>query len=115
MPELPDTKEALKEWQEARAIHSKAVQELQKAQTREEDAFAALCASRSRGRISHATRREQQVYEGVVAGKSNKEIGAELFISERTVKFHVSSILHKMGFKDRMELMRNFRGIIASQ
>ena len=36
-------------------------------------------------------------------GKPNKEIAAELVISERTVKFHISSILAKLGAANRTE------------
>ena len=36
---------------------------------------------------------------------SNKQIGEKLFISEKTVKTHISNILSKMEMKDRMQLV----------
>lgn len=50
------------------------------------------------------TERDEQVLALVRARKSNKEIGAILNISERTVKFHVSALLEKAGVRDRHEL-----------
>jgi two-component system NarL family response regulator len=45
--------------------------------------------------------RELEVLKAVAAGKSNKEIGVQLFISEGTVKTHVESLLHKLGAATR--------------
>ena len=53
--------------------------------------------------ISH---REKEVLECVLLNLSNKEIGQRLNISERTVKFHVSSLLVKFNVRDRVSLMR---------
>ena len=49
------------------------------------------------------TERERQVLEQLALGKTNKEIASELVITERTVKFHVSSILSKLGAGNRTE------------
>lgn len=49
------------------------------------------------------TEREMEVLRLMAQGRANKEIGATLFISERTVKFHVSSILSKLGAANRTE------------
>jgi DNA-binding NarL/FixJ family response regulator len=49
------------------------------------------------------TPREQQVVQMLARGLQNKEIALELSISERTVKFHVSSILAKLGAGNRTE------------
>lgn len=49
------------------------------------------------------TDRERQVLHLLAQGKSNKEIAAALSISERTVKFHVSSILAKLRAGNRTE------------
>jgi DNA-binding CsgD family transcriptional regulator len=52
------------------------------------------------------TRREEEVLGGVMRSLANKEIAATLNLSERTVKFHVSSLLAKFGVRGRMELVR---------
>ena len=51
--------------------------------------------------------REGEVLQEMVKGKSNKEIGESLFISESTVKTHVSNILSKLGAKRRTEAIKN--------
>jgi DNA-binding CsgD family transcriptional regulator len=52
------------------------------------------------------TRREEEVLDGVMRSLANKEIAATLNLSERTVKFHVSSLLSKFRVRGRMELVR---------
>lgn len=52
---------------------------------------------------SPLTRREAEVLRLMAEGKSNKAIGEFLFISEKTVKNHVSSILQKMEVEDRTQ------------
>ena len=49
------------------------------------------------------TARELGVLKLIVAGKSNKEIGQELTISEATVKTHINSILSKLAVSDRTQ------------
>lgn len=49
------------------------------------------------------TEREQEVLQLIVAGQSNKEIGASLNITEGTVKVHVNSLLGKLGVSDRTQ------------
>ena len=49
------------------------------------------------------TPRESEVLELIVAGRSNKEIGSDLSISEATVKSHINSILSKLGVTDRTQ------------
>lgn len=47
------------------------------------------------------TARELRVLERIVAGRANKEIAADLAISEATVKTHVNNLLSKLGVSDR--------------
>lgn len=49
------------------------------------------------------TEREREVLQLIVAGQSNKEIGASLNISEGTVKVHVNNLLSKLGVSDRTQ------------
>jgi DNA-binding NarL/FixJ family response regulator len=51
------------------------------------------------------SRREREVLELLLENLSNKEIAAKLFVSERTVKFHVSNLLSKFGVQRRAELI----------
>jgi DNA-binding CsgD family transcriptional regulator len=52
------------------------------------------------------TAREQQVLQLLVAGRTNRLIARELFISERTVGVHVSNVLRKLGVNNRTEAVR---------
>jgi two-component system NarL family response regulator len=49
------------------------------------------------------TARELMVLERIVAGRANKEIAADLAISETTVKSHINSLLRKLGVSDRTQ------------
>src|SRR5581483_11614833 len=47
---------------------------------------------------------ERNVLRHVLHGLRNKEIAAQMHIAERTVKFHISSLLQKFGVESRTEL-----------
>ena len=64
-------------------------------------AVAEKLAERMSG--SDLTARELEVLEQIVRGKSNKEIGGQLNISEATVKSHINNILSKLGVSDRTQ------------
>lgn len=53
--------------------------------------------------IEQLTKRELDVLKEITKGKSNKEISAALFITEKTVKTHVSNILSKLEVADRTQ------------
>ncbi len=58
--------------------------------------------------------REIEVLQWVAAGKSNKEIGAQLFIAEGTVKTHVKNVLEKLNVVGRTAAIREgvHRGLV---
>jgi DNA-binding NarL/FixJ family response regulator len=60
------------------------------------------------------TEREQEVLTLMAQGLQNKEIATQLVIGERTVKFHVSAILAKLGAGNRTEAvhMARQRGLV---
>ena len=62
------------------------------------------------------TDREREVLQLVAQGFPNRQIGKQLFISERTVKFHVSSLLAKFGAANRTEAvaLARERGLLPS-
>ncbi|MGV3526587.1 MAG: response regulator [Candidatus Sericytochromatia bacterium] len=66
--------------------------------------FPALALNRLVQPLPEAlTPREQEVLQQLGQGLANREIGEELGVSERTVKFHVSAILGKLGAGNRTE------------
>jgi len=71
-----------------------------------ERAHQLLSAGRALGHRVKVSRREREVLEGVLQSLANKEIASRLNVSERTVKFHVSSLLAKFGVTDRFALSR---------
>jgi DNA-binding NarL/FixJ family response regulator len=68
-----------------------------------ETAPPAVAAS-ERGSTGVLGQREADVARLLADGLTNKEIGARLFISERTVESHVRNILNKLGFNSRAQI-----------
>lgn len=56
------------------------------------------------------TPREREVFELLIKNKSSRQIADELFISEKTVRNHISNVMQKLGVKGRamavIELIR---------
>jgi DNA-binding NarL/FixJ family response regulator len=59
---------------------------------------------RARAQLGRLTQREREVAISIGLGKSNAEIGRELFMSVATVKAHVSRLLEKLGFNNRVQI-----------
>jgi DNA-binding NarL/FixJ family response regulator len=53
--------------------------------------------------LDELTERERQILELVASGDSNKEIAAQLYLSEKTVKHHMTNILQKLQVRNRVE------------
>ena len=53
--------------------------------------------------------RQIDVLEGIIDGKSRKEIATDLFLSENTVKMHTSSLYRVLGVNNRDELRSLFK------
>jgi two-component system NarL family response regulator len=78
-----------------------AIRTVHSGRTRIPAPVAQILAERMGG--PNLTPRESEVLELIVAGRSNKEIGSDLGISEATVKSHINSILSKLGVTDRTQ------------
>lgn len=51
--------------------------------------------------LSDLSPRELEILQLVLAGRTNKEIAAEIFVSEKTVEFHLKNIYTKVGVRKR--------------
>lgn len=61
--------------------------------------------------LSQLTRRERQILEGLLQGKTNEDIAYQLKISENTIRTHISNIYKKIGVKNKSEIFLKFRDI----
>lgn len=68
------------------------------------NAMAGESRTEKPGNISRLSERERQIAHLVANGLRNRDIAAELHISENTVKRHLQSIFDKTGARDRLEL-----------
>jgi two-component system response regulator DegU len=72
--------------------------------------FGAASPRRGPDLRARLTRREQEIVELVNLGLKNKLIGERLFITETTVRHHLTSIFNKLAVTSRLELMRDTYG-----
>jgi DNA-binding CsgD family transcriptional regulator len=73
------------------------------------DVELAACGVRAPGRSADAredlTAREQVVARLVASGMSNREVAAELYLSTKTVEYHLANVFAKLGVHSRHELV----------
>ena len=62
--------------------------------------------ARADGGLESLSRREREIAELVTARKTNREMAAELFLSEKTVESHLRNIFAKLGASSRVEVAR---------
>ncbi len=58
------------------------------------------------GPAEELTRREREILGFVADGMTNARIGRELWVTEQTVKFHLSNLYRKLGVSNRTEASR---------
>jgi DNA-binding NarL/FixJ family response regulator len=86
------------------AYHGEAVRELRRLGVR--IARRTRSGSQATGGVASLTARERQLAELVWDRKTNPQIAAELFLSEKTVESHLRNIFHKLGASSRVEVAR---------
>jgi len=64
---------------------------------------APIEAARPADVFSQLSERERQILERVAEGLSNKEIGAQLYLSEKTIKHYMTNVLQKLHVHNRVE------------
>lgn len=97
-------RKALELWLKSEERLRKAEEEIQAAT---EEIKLARITIRSEINGNHGvniSQRQQQVLDLVRLGMTNKEIAVKLYIEERTVKFHLSSLLSKFNVRERKDL-----------
>ena len=68
---------------------------------------------RDAGAEEHLTPQELQIAAHAAEGLSNREIGAAVFLSPRTVEFHLTRVYRKLGVHSRAELIRHYAGRVG--
>ena len=62
-------------------------------------------------KIKTLTRREKYLLEEIIAGKTNKDISKEIYISEKTIKNNLTALYKKLEVSGRREIIKNYSGI----
>ena len=65
--------------------------------------FARLARPAPPKELEELTSREMEVFRLIARGLSNAEIGEQLFITDTTVKTHVTHVLQKLNLRDRVQ------------
>jgi DNA-binding NarL/FixJ family response regulator len=65
--------------------------------------FASVARPAPPKELDELTEREREIFRLIASGLSNAEIGKELFISETTVKTHVTHVFQKLNVRDRVQ------------
>jgi DNA-binding NarL/FixJ family response regulator len=65
--------------------------------------FAGTPEPLNEGALERLTEREREILRLLAGGLSNAELAEKLFLSETTVKTHVSAVLRKLGVRDRVQ------------
>lgn len=73
------------------------------------DGFGGLAALPGREAFPQLTEREREVLELMARGYDNRGIARELFLSDKTVRNHVSNVLARLGVADRAEAILRAR------
>jgi DNA-binding NarL/FixJ family response regulator len=60
------------------------------------------CGESTMTTLSDLTSRELQILQLILSGYTNKAIAAEIFISEKTVEFHLDNLYTKIGVRTRL-------------
>ena len=78
---------------------------------------SAAAVSATEGRSVKLTRREIEVLTLVIEGKSSQQVADHLFVSKRTVDFHLANIYGKLNVSNRVQAFREAtrRGLIPYQ
>ncbi|MFC3550460.1 alpha/beta fold hydrolase [Lysobacter cavernae] len=74
-----------------------------------EETLQFLCKGQEKPALSTLTEREREIVAGLVAGHTNSEIAATLFISDKTVRNALTRIFGKLGVRSRMQAMALLR------
>ena len=62
-------------------------------------------------KIKTLTRREKYLLEEIIAGKTNKDISKEIYISEKTIKNNLTVLYKKLEVSGRREVIKNYSEI----
>jgi DNA-binding NarL/FixJ family response regulator len=65
--------------------------------------FAPPPSQTAANRLDQLTEREREILKLIAQGRSNAELAQQLYLSEATIKTHVSAILRKLGVRDRVQ------------